>query len=219
MEFKMVKVEFHCHTRFSKDSLVDFPDLLHTCDRKGIQKLFVTDHDTIAGALRAVEFAPDRFLVGEEIMTRQGELLAFFVNEEIPSGLSAEEAIERLRSQGAFISVSHPFDSLRSGHWDEPDLIRITPLIDAIEVFNSRCLLPRFNTTARIYAQHHHLLETVGSDAHSASEVGGATLTLLEFHDAISLKHSLSIARLHTRLSPPWVHFYSRYAAWRKRKS
>jgi len=215
----MLKVEFHCHTRYSKDSLVELADLLHVCKRKGIHKLVVTDHNTIAGALKARELAPDQFIIGEEMMTLQGELLGIFIKEEIPIGLSAKAAIELLRSQGAFISVSHPFDTLRQGHWHPDDLISIIPDIDAIEMFNSRCLLPRFNLQSITFAHQHHLLGTVGSDAHSLVEVGVATLTLPDFEDADSLKHSLSFAEPHIHMSPPWVHLYSRYASWSKRKT
>ena len=91
--------------------------------------------------------------VGEEIMTQQGELLGIFVKELIPAGLPALKAIELLRSQDAFISVSHPFDSLRQGHWKEADLLEILASIDAIEVFNSRCLNPQSNTLASNFAQ------------------------------------------------------------------
>ncbi len=213
----MLKAEFHCHTRFSGDSLVDLPRLIAVCKRKGIQKLVVTDHNTIAGAIEAVKLAPALFIIGEEILTQQGELLGFFVQEEIPAGLSAQATIDLLRSQGAFISVSHPFDSLRKGHWRPDDLIGILPYINAIEMFNSRCLSPQDNLKAIVFAQQHHILGTVGSDAHSLIEVGAATLVLPEFYDAASLQHSLSLAEPHTHLSPPWVHFYSRYAAWRIR--
>ena len=215
----MINVEFHCHTRFSKDSLVELRDLLPICDRRAIHKLVVTDHNTIAGALLAVELAPDRFIIGEEIMTLQGELLAIYLTEAVPAGLPALQAIDILRAQSAFISVSHPFDRLRSGHWREPDLLTILPYIDAIEMFNSRCLMPQDNMKAIIFAQQHHLLGTVGSDSHTIGEVGTATLSLPEFHDTATLRHSLSLAEPHTHLSPPWVHFYSRYASWRKRSS
>jgi len=213
----MIKVDFHCHTRYSKDSLVDLPDLLRTCDHKGLQKLAITDHNTIFGALKAAELAPDRFIIGEEIMTQQGELLAFFLKEEVPDGLSAHQTLELLHAQGAFISVSHPFDALRQGHWREADLANILPGIDAIEMFNSRCLLPQYNMKAIIYAQQNHLLGTVGSDAHSLPEVGAATLTLPDFIDAASLKRALMLAEPHTHMSPPWVHFSSRYASCHKR--
>ena len=94
-------------------------------------------------------------------MTFSGELLAAFVQEEIPAGLEAKEAIARLRQQGAFISVSHPFDKMRSGHWSEPDLLDIHPLVDAIEVFNARCIQGIYNTQAQEFASRYDLAGTV----------------------------------------------------------
>jgi hypothetical protein len=213
----MINVEFHCHTRYSKDSLVKIPDLLATCKKKGLDRLVVTDHNNILGAREANALDPDRFIIGEEIMTQQGELLGIFVQEHIPSGLDAVETIDILRSQSAFISVSHPFDVFRKGHWDENDLLNILPRIDAIEVFNSRCMDPQFNKHAQDFASQHHLLGTVGSDSHSLGEVGTASLTLPGFSDTTSLIHALQMAHQNIHLSPPWVHFYSRYAAWRKK--
>jgi hypothetical protein len=160
---------------------------------------------------------PYRFIIGEEIMTRQGELLGMFVKEHIPAGLTAQETIDILRAQGCFISVSHPFDVFRKGHWEENDLLDILPQIDAIEVFNARCMDPKFNNRAREFASVHNLRGTVGSDSHSLMEIGTASLSLPDFVDAESLKNSLLSAKQNIRLSPPWVHFFSRYAAWRKR--
>ena len=213
----MLRAEFHCHTCYSKDSLLKIQDLLAVCQKKGLQRLVVTDHNTIQGALEAQTLDPQRFIVGEEIMTQQGELLAFFVTETVLAGLSATETIGILRDQGAFISVSHPFDAFRAGHWQPVDLLSLVSSIDAIEVFNSRCLLPQHNRRANDFARQHGLLATVGSDAHTLSEVGSATLTLPDFNDPASLKYALASATPHVRLLAPWVHFYSRYAAWRKK--
>lgn len=215
----MVKTEFHCHTCYSKDSLVRIQDLLATCQAKGLQRVVVTDHNAIQGALEAKALDPDRFIVGEEIMTQQGELIGIFLNELVPAGLPALKTIQILREQGAFISVSHPFDTFREGHWGQADLLEIVDIIDAIEVFNSRCLSPRFNQRAKAFSQHYQLLGTVGSDAHTLREVGAATLTLPEFADPASLKQALNEAQAQLHLSPPWVHFCSRYAAWRKRQA
>ena len=115
----MFRVEFHCHTIFSKDSLTRPRDLVETCRRKGIDRVIVTDHNSIAGAQAAQVLDPELVIVGEEIMTTRGEILAAFVQDEIPAGLSPQETIHRLKEQGAFISVSHPFDKLRSGGWKE----------------------------------------------------------------------------------------------------
>jgi predicted metal-dependent phosphoesterase TrpH len=212
----MPRLEFHCHTRFSKDSLTDINRLLAVCREKGIERLAITDHNTIAGAMVARELDPVRVIVGEEIMTTEGELLVAYVEKAVPPGLTPEEAIARLRDQGAFISVSHPFDRTRKGHWQPESLERIAPLVDAIEVFNSRCFSPEPNHLAQAFAKQHRLAGTAGSDAHTTFEVGRSVMVLPAFHDATSLKDALAEARFETRMSSPLVHFTSRYAVWVK---
>lgn len=209
-------VEFHCHTNASKDSLLRPEDLIAAARAKGINRLIITDHNTIAGARLAQGLDPNLVIVGEEIMTTRGEILAAYVTEEIPAGLSPEETIHRLRDQGAFVSVSHPFDTMRSGGWREADLLEILPLVDAIEVFNSRCMWPGFNRAARLFAEKHNIPGTVGSDAHAAFEVGRSLLRLEQFEGPDEMRRIIRSGVPQTRWSPPWFHFSSRYAAIRK---
>ena len=213
----MLNVDFHCHTYYSKDGITSLEILLATCQRKNIDRVVVTDHNTIHGALLACQMDPVRVIVGEEIMTRAGELLAIYVSEEVPRGLPPQEAIKRLRAQGAFISVSHPFDAMRSGHWEPADLLSILPQVDAIETFNARCLWPGFNRQALAFARQHGLPGTAGSDAHTAMEMGRATLRLPDFHDAESLRVAIRQGQQQGGLSPAWVHFASTYAKAAKR--
>jgi predicted metal-dependent phosphoesterase TrpH len=210
-------LEFHTHTNASKDSLTYPADLIRAARRKGIDRLVVTDHNSIRGALAAKIVDPELIIVGEEIMTTKGEILAAFVREEIPAGLTPEDTIHRLKEQGAFISVSHPFDTHRKGGWRESDLLEIIPHVDAIEVFNSRCMDPRFNHRARAFAEEHNLPGTVGSDAHAAFEVGRSVMLLDQFEDAEGMRNVVREARFETRLSPWWVHFVSRYASIKKK--
>lgn len=206
------RVEFHCHTIYSKDSLTRPEDLVKTCRRKGIDRVVVTDHNTIAGARAAQEIDPELVIVGEEIMTTRGEILAAFVSEEIPKGLTPGETIRRLKDQGAFISVSHPFDRWRSGHWQKQDLLEIVPGVDAIEVYNSRCMLPEFNETAQQFAEMHQLAGTVGSDAHTAFELGQSLMELEPFRGPEGLRSVIRRGIPRVRRSPAWVRLTSRYA-------
>jgi hypothetical protein len=208
-----ILLEFHCHTSASKDSLTSPESLVESCRRKGIDRVVVTDHNTIAGAQAAQALDPECVIVGEEIMTTRGEILAAFVMEEIPAGLSPQETIRRLRGQGAFISVSHPFDEWRQGGWRLDDLLEILPLVDAIEGFNSRCMLPRFNARAMEFAREHGIPITVGSDAHAAFELGRSTLTLPPFEGPDGLRAVIRRGIAKTRGSPPWFHLTSRYAS------
>ncbi len=211
------KVELHAHTCYSEDSLLPPHTLLRVARQRGLDKIAITDHNTLCGAQEAYALDPERVIIGEEIMTTHGELLAFFVKEEIPAGLSPGEAIQRLREQGAVISVSHPFDPMRKGHWALPDLLEILPLVDALEGFNARCLKASYNTQAQALAKEYGLPITAGSDAHAAIEIGRAHLLLPPFESAEDFRRALSQARVQARLSPAWVHLLSRYAVWRKR--
>jgi predicted metal-dependent phosphoesterase TrpH len=213
-----LRTEFHCHTIFSKDSLTKPLKLVEMCKRKNIDRVIVTDHNSIQGALRCKEIDPERVIIGEEIMTTDGELLAAYVQEEIPTGLPPLDVIHRLREQKAFISVSHPFDRHRNGHWNKDDLLKIVHLVDAIETFNARCMLPRFNFQAQEFAVKHGIPGTYGSDAHAAFELGRGNLLLPPFHDSQSLKTALDEAVIPPVVQgTPFVHLTSRWAVWWKK--
>jgi predicted metal-dependent phosphoesterase TrpH len=213
----MPAVEFHCHTVYSKDSLTRPADLVAIARRKKIDLVIVTDHNSILGARAAHALDPELVIIGEEIMTTRGEILAAFVSEEIPPHLSPAETIRRLKEQGAFISVSHPFDELRNGAWHEDDLLEILPLVDAIEVYNSRCMSPAFNLRAKEFAEKHDIAGTVGSDAHAAFELGRSLMLLDPFTGPEEMRQVIRRGVPHVRWSPPWFHLTSRYASIRKK--
>jgi len=208
-----IATDFHTHTSASKDSLTTPADLIRTARRRGLDRVVVTDHNTLAGAISAHALDPELVIIGEEIMTSRGEILAAFVTTEIPPGLSPQETIQRLRDQGAFISISHPFDVWRSGAWKLEDLLEIAPLVDAIEIFNARCKTPAANQQAADFAHQHDLPGTSGSDAHAAFELGAARLLLPQFSGPDELLEVIREGKVQGRLSPFWVHFFSRYAA------
>lgn len=214
---RSLTLEFHCHTNASKDSLTTPESLIRAARRKGLDRLVITDHNSIAGAKAAQVLDPELVIVGEEIMTTRGEILAAFVTEEIPAGLTPQETIRILKEQEAFISVSHPFDMMRKGGWKEDDLLEIIPFVDAIEVFNARCMDPRFNHRAKAFAEKHNLAGTVGSDAHASFELGKAVMLLDPFTGPGEMRKVIRGAEFKTKLSPWWVHFVSRYASMKKK--
>jgi len=196
---ELIKAEFHCHTVYSHDSSNRIPQLLAAARERGIGRLAITDHNTIEGALRAREFDPELVVVGEEILTEKGELLAYYVSEEIPKRLSAMETISLLKSQGAFIAVPHVFDYRRHG-WHLDDLLEILPFVDALEVFNARCLAGSTNRQGKEFAEIRNIPMIAGSDAHSLVELGLAAVSLPGFNSPDELRDSLKSASIEGRL-------------------
>jgi predicted metal-dependent phosphoesterase TrpH len=211
------RADFHTHTVFSTDGRTGIRSYVAAARRAGLDRIAVTDHNTLRGAREAVTLAPDLVVPGEEIQTTEGELLGYYLREEIPRGLTPEETISRLRAQGAAISISHPFDRFRRGAWNETTLGRIVPLVDALEGFNARCLFAADNRAAEAFARSRGVPLTAGSDAHAAIEIGAAGLELPPFHDGESLAAAFRKARVFGRLSPWWVHLLSYSAKYGKR--
>jgi len=212
------RVETHCHSTWSPDSRTSLATILRLCRERDITRIAITDHNTAEGALALKRLAPELVIVGEEVMTTQGELLAWYLQESVPPGLTPAETIRRLRDQGAIISVSHPFDRFRHGAWRQEQLEGIVEQVDAIEVFNARCLRMEDNRRAQAFARAHGLPGSVGSDAHSAPEYGRALQLMRPFaHDPQDFLDALRTAGQLRRASSPLVHFNSMAARWVKR--
>ena len=209
----MLDLELHCHTRWSGDSLTKLPDLIARCKEVGIQRLAITDHSEIEGALRARELAPDLIIVGEEAMTDVGELLCFFITELIPDGLSLGEAIARVHAQGGICGPSHPFDPRRRGIGGE-NLRRHARELDFVEVFNARTRNVRSNEEARVLALALDLPMICASDAHTLPEVGISRVRLArDYSTPADFLDALRGAEMLTHYSSLLANVGSRLAA------
>lgn len=207
---RVIKADFHVHSIASKDSLSKGEDLVARAKKLGLGKLILTDHNTISGALELQKAYPDFVIVGEEILTTSSEILAIFVKEELPKGIKPVEAFKRLKDQGAFISLSHPYAATRHG-WTEAEMEEYLPYLDAIEIANARNM-PEMNQSAVKFAKAHGLCGTAGSDAHGVPELGAMGLQLPDFHNADELRTAIKSAEVFGRESPLWVRYYSRSA-------
>ncbi len=207
-----IKVETHCHTNYSNDCLMDPKRLVDEACKKGIDRLCVTDHNEVRGALDMAMNLPELIIPGVEVMTTKGLLLVLFIQSEIPSDLHPIDTIELCRKQGSVVIVPHPFDYHRRGFWADHDLELVAPYVDGIEVFNSRTLSSSMNRKAHMFAKSHDLLSTVGSDAHTYYEVGRSTMLMESFKSSDQFIDKLEHARYDIKRSTPLVRLASRWA-------
>ena len=209
---ELIRAEFHCHSNYSPDSLVTLKEIIKTCRARNIGKIAITDHGRMAGAFEAHKMEPDLVVVSEEILTDEGEILAYFINEEIPDYLPPMEVVKRLKDQGAFISIAHPFDPNRGAVWKPGTLEQLVPYLDGVEAFNARCFDPGYNEKAGAFANEHGLAWMVGSDAHSIPEIGRAVLQLPNFNTADELRQAVKTATFSGELSSKMVRLHSTLA-------
>ena len=218
MEAGMWHVDLHCHTHFSHDSMTKIHLLLDRARELGLDRIAITDHNCILGAQIAHDADPDLVIVGEEVRTEVGEVIAYFVQEEVPPGLPLLRTLEMLEEQGAVISIPHPVDRVRNSALGPRHARDIADRVDAIEVLNSRCLWAADNQRAAAMAHEFAKPCTAGSDAHIVRELGQCGLLMPPF-DATptSFKAALRQARPFGQIGPYWTHFASKYAKYRKR--
>jgi predicted metal-dependent phosphoesterase TrpH len=208
----LIRADLHVHTIYSGDSRTTLEQAIARCQQVGINCLAVTDHNRIAGALEMQRIAPFKVIVGEEIHTRNGEVIGFFMQEEIPKGLPVDETVRRIKEQGGLVGVPHPFDNLRQSALQRSSLEQILPQIDIIEAFNARVMLRRHNDMAAAFAAERGLPASAGSDAHTVGEIGKAYVEMPEFGNQQEFLAALSQGKVIGRVSPPWVHIWSSWS-------
>jgi len=168
-------IDLHCHTSASFDSLATPGAVVRTALSRGLTHLAITDHDRIDGALRARDAAPEGLtvIVGEEVKTADGDLVAVFIEKLVPPGLPALETIAAIREQGGLVGVPHPFDRLRGyGRKSGADPARIAAAVDWVETYNARVIGGSANERAALFAREHSLPGICASDSHTVLEVG-----------------------------------------------
>jgi predicted metal-dependent phosphoesterase TrpH len=189
-------------------------EIINCCQERDINCVAISDHGTIEGALKMKKIAPFPVIVAEEIMTPYGEIMGMFLTEVIPSGISVEETISRIRAQSGLVVIPHPFDRFRPSALDGGILADLVAQkqIDAIEVFNSRTPLYRSSNKAGIFARKHGIPATAGSDAHTPYEVGNAYVEMPEFSARDDFLESLAQGKIIGRRTNPLTHFNSIWA-------
>ena len=212
-----IKIDLHVHTGYSRDCLLSLEDVIAAALRRGLGALAILDHNTIEGALALRAVAPFPIVVGEEILSSEGEIAGLFLHEVIPPGLTAGETVARIKRQCGLVYIPHPFESIRHSRLSESALMAILGQVDAVEVLNARVIRSRDNDRARHFAETHGLPGGAGSDAHSSVEIGQAYVGMEPFANRDGFLRSLASGRVCGGISPPQVHLSTTWAKIRKR--
>ena len=181
--------DLHVHTRAS-DGLATAEQVLEQVASAGqLRVVALTDHDTMLAPLHARRLQREfgiEVIVGEEVSTQDGHLLALFIDRPLPPGRPAAETIAAVHAQGGLCIAPHPYD------WLIPSLGRrglhtrcVTHsgtaagqdwAFDAIETVNASITWPAAiaNGLARRVAGELGLAAVGGSDTHTLATIGRA---------------------------------------------
>ncbi len=177
--------DLHIHSSYSWDGIVPVASILaHVAKTTDLQVVAITDHNRIEGALEAIALAPNyglEVVPGCEVSTAEGHLLALFVTQVIPAGLSLTETIMQVGALGGLCIAPHPMAGKISDSLSEAAITRALQNPQAREIFvgiesfnagNVGWLYRDGNLRAGRLAQRLSLAQLGASDAHMLPAIG-----------------------------------------------
>lgn len=186
MTDRLGRADLHIHS-LASDGISSVAEILDAAERAALDVIAVTDHERVDAAHAARAMAGARRLrvevvVGEEVTTRGGHLLALFIDERIPPWRSMRWTIARVHEQGGLAVIAHPlvpYPLCASGRTirrllADPDA-SYHP--DGIEAFNPMTARLPWGSRVPAFADGLGLATLANSDAHAARDVGQAVTT------------------------------------------
>jgi predicted metal-dependent phosphoesterase TrpH len=176
------RADLHIHT-LASDGTSGIDEILnHVEHSTDLDVIAITDHERIDAALAARVIARERGLradvvVGEEVSTVGGHLLALFISERVRPLRTLRTTIAEIHEQGGIAIPAHPLVPypLCAQGWvlrrliEDPDP-RVRP--DAIEAFNPTTLGRPWHSRVVRFAAENGLATVGNSDAHAADMIG-----------------------------------------------
>ncbi|MEZ4596137.1 MAG: PHP-associated domain-containing protein [Chloroflexota bacterium] len=197
----MGRADLHIHT-LASDGVDGVEAVLAAAVAAGLRVIAITDHERIDAAVVAQRLAVERampidVIVGEEISTRNGHLVALFVTRRIRPWGRMGDAIAQVHEQGGLAIVAHPLvpyplcasERTIRRLLDDPDAARHP---DAIEAFNPTTARMRWSRRVPGFASEVGLTQVASSDAHRASSVGRA-VTRFRGDGAMALRRAIEV--------------------------
>lgn len=196
------KVDLHTHSIISHDGGLREEDYRKILDRGMLDYVAITDHNETGFAKRMYDKLGDKIIIGEEIKTRDGEIIGLFLQQTIPPGRSPQETIKLIRDQHGLVYIPHPFEIFRKG-LQAVVLHSIATDIDIMEVFNARGFWRGKVKQAEAFAKKYNIPLSAASDAHGPEGVASAFSIISEIPTQKTLKQLIDKGSLQKKYAPP----------------
>ena len=174
--------DLHIHTIYSYDGTASVPAVLTQARKLGLDVIAITDHDEIAGSLKALSLAPNYgvdVIPGIEITTSEGDLLALNITEKVERNLPLVETVLRVGELGGFCIAPHPMaNGLGMKSLSAYSILRalrnknVADVLIGIETYNATTIDKMSNHYAHILSEHLELARIGNSDAHVVEAIG-----------------------------------------------
>ena len=205
-----INCDLHIHSIASADGHCPVEKILETAKARGLDAVAITDHDTTAGAVRALSLQTGVLVIpGIEVSTKDGHVLVLGTTKEYEPGKPARETIAEAKADGGVTIIPHPYHYFRHavGLRDRKALLEA----DAVEAYNSRYYIGTANSKAARIARRYKKPITAGSDAHDCEYVGfGENLIEAEERSVEAILAALKAGKITARCTKTPVSTYLR---------
>ena len=188
-----MKVDLHLHSNFSHDGRSSLEELVARCKECGLDRIALTDHNTVEGAITLAQMAPELAIVGEEVKTLEGEVVGLFITSRVAPYLPPEEVMDLFHGLGGLTYIPHPLDRRRA-NFSAERMAELADRIDIIETYNPWCEAAVNQAAARL-AEDLGKVTATGSDSHAAHELGRSWMEVDAFGDPQDFLEKLRYAR------------------------
>lgn len=122
------------HSRHSHDGTMPIAAIARLAEATGLDFVIITDHNTLDGQPDERRQGRPLVLVGSELSTTGGHLLALFIDQPVTNDQPVERIVEAIHAQGGLAIVSDPTSRKTPWtRWDLPvDGLAIFDLNDAL---------------------------------------------------------------------------------------
>ncbi len=189
----LLRVDLHLHSNYSHDGQSSLQELIDRSRECGLNRIALTDHNTVEGALELARVAPEMTIVGEEVKTREGEVIGLFITGRVAPYLMPEEVMDLIHEMGGLTYLPHPLDRRRANFRPER-VVQLAGRIDIIETYNPWCEAGANAAAARLAVDLGKVTAT-GSDAHGIQELGRSWMEIEQYKDPAGFLEKLRDAR------------------------
>lgn len=166
-------IDTHIHeNKYSFDSFIDFKESIAKAKQMGLDGICITNHDNNTMRNEIGDFSIIdglTVIVGAEILTHQGDILVFGLEDVPKEMMHAEELLELVRKNNGAAIAAHPYRNNNRGL--ENHLYKVGHLLDGIESFNGSTY-SHHNLFAYATATELGLPSLGASDAHEIDRIG-----------------------------------------------
>ena len=181
-----MRADLHIHSEYSNDGVSTVQQIIDTAVERGLGCVAITDHNSFEAYSVAKDNGRVIVIPGVEVSSKEGHILAYGVDRNIPRDMSVKDTIDAIHEAGGVAFAAHPY------RWwsglGEKNVLNHD--FDGVEVKNARCVKGS-NRKAERLAEKVKKPISGGSDAHTPEHIGEGYVEFIgevsDWKDAVTL--------------------------------